>query len=205
MRLLLLGLLLIKMSNYQLYTDEQLLKRLAENDEPAFAEIYRRYSGELFITAYNFLKQRVGAEDAVQEIFLSLWKRRKTLDIQLLEGYLKQSVRYYMLRAYKQGKRKADFYSRLSDITQALVAEDSSVYHDLQDILEKVVGHLPADQQIIFRLNRIQGFTYHEIATQLNISIKTVEKKMSRSLKYLRVNMSEGILALVLLCACSIL
>jgi RNA polymerase sigma-70 factor (ECF subfamily) len=170
------------MSNYQTDTDEQLLKKLAENDEPAFAEIYRRYSGVLFTTAYNFLKRRDGAEDAV------------------LEGYLKQSVRYYSLRAYQQGKKNPDFYSRLSEITEELAAEDSSVYRDLQELLEKVLSHLPADQQTIFRLNRVQGFTFPEIAAQLNISVKTVEKKMARSLKYIRENMSEGAIALLLIC-----
>jgi RNA polymerase sigma-70 factor (ECF subfamily) len=188
------------MSNYQTDTDEQLLKKLAENDEPAFAEIYRRYSGVLFTTAYNFLKRRDGAEDAVQEIFLSLWKRRNLLDIRELEGYLKQSVRYYSLRAYQQGKKNPDFYSRLSEITEELAAEDSSVYRDLQELLEKVLSHLPADQQTIFRLNRVQGFTFPEIAAQLNISVKTVEKKMARSLKYIRENMSEGAIALLLIC-----
>lgn len=186
------------MSNYQLYTDEQLLKKLAENDESAFAEIYRRYSGILFITAYNFLRQRNGAEDAVQEIFMSLWKRRNALDIQILEGYLKQSIRYYMLRAYKQGKRSADFHSHLSDITQALAAEDSSIYRDLQDVLEKIIRHLPPDQQTIFRLNKVQGYTYPEIAARLNISVKTIEKKMSHTLRYLRANMSEAMLLLLL-------
>lgn len=192
------------MDTFESYSDAELLKRLRQEGEPAFAEMYRRYSNTLFTTAFHFLKDRTGAEDAVQEIFLDVWKRRHRLEIQSsLEAYLKQSIRYFVLREYRREKKSLNFYSRLADITKELAAEDSSILRDLNEILEKVLSRLPADQQAIFRLNKVQGFTYPEIADQLHISVKTVEKKMSLSLKFIRSNMQEAVLALLFF-SCSI-
>ena len=187
------------MDTFMSYSDAELLKQLARDNESAFAEIYRRYSSILFTTAFNFLKDRTGAEDAVQEIFLDVWKRRHKLDIKSsLEAYLKQSIRYIVLKEYKQEKKSADFYGRLAEITKQLEAEDSTILRDLSEILDKVLSRLPADQQAIFRLNRVQGYTYPEIAEQLHISVKTVEKKMSHCLKFIRSNMQEAMLAILL-------
>ncbi len=188
------------MDTFESYSDAELLKHLRQGNEAAFAEIYRRYSHVLFITAFKFLKDRTGAEDAVQEIFLDVWKRKVKLDIQSsLEGYLKQSIRYFVLREYRREKKSFDFYTRLTEITKELEMEDSSILRDLNEILEKVLSRLPVDQQAIFRLNRVQGFTYPEIAQQLHISVKTVEKKMSLSLKFIRSNMHEAVLALLII------
>lgn len=172
--------------SYQTYDDVKLLELTAKNDEAAFSEIYNRYSAEMFLAAFNILRHKAGAEDAVQEVFISLWNRRDKLDIKHLERYLVRSVRYFVLRVYKEEKRDSQFYDRLALVTSDILQEDPVIFRDIQQTLQRIVSDLPNDQQTIFQLNREENMTYSDIAKCLNISVKTVEKKMSRSLKFIR-------------------
>jgi len=168
-----------------------LLQCISENDEGAFSEIYRRYAAHMFITAFNILRRRAGAEDAVQEIFINLWKRRGELQIDSLKAYLHQSARYRALRMYKDERKADSFYERLTQATSDILQDDPVVFRDIQQILQKIILTLPGDQQVIYRLHREQRLTYSEIAKNLDISVKTVEKKMSKSLKSIRPQLDK--------------
>lgn len=180
--------------DYHSYQDHELLQLIAHNDENAFAEIYRRYSSDMFLAAYNILHHRAGAEDAVQEIFISLWKRRAGLNVRTLKSYLEQSARYYVLRIYQQEKRDDQFYKRLAQVTSDILNEDPVLFRNIQQTLQEIIRSLPADQQTIYQLNRDHNMTYTDIANHLDISVKTVEKKMSKALKFLRPRMDDLLL-----------
>jgi RNA polymerase sigma-70 factor (family 1) len=181
---------------YKQHSDEELLRSLRNDDESAFSEIYQRYSPVLFKTAYNILKHRSGAEDVVQEIFISLWNKRTNHNIQSLGGYLNQSTWYYALRIYREGKRDAQFQQRLADVSQLISIEDPAAYRDLQSILQKIIAQLPPEHQLIYKFSREQNMTYREIAQHLGISVKTVEKKMSDALKHIRLSMGQTLILL---------
>lgn len=168
-------------------SDLELIKRLREEDRDAFNEIYRRHAGHMFSAAYNVLRHREIAEDAVHEVFLFLWKRRRHLDIQSLQSYLTQSVRYQVKKALMDHKRDEDFFSRLAAITREISAENPARFREIQEIVQALLLRLPEDQRLIFRLSREQNLTYPEIASHLKISVKTVEKKISQSLRGLRL------------------
>ncbi|MBO9572654.1 MAG: sigma-70 family RNA polymerase sigma factor, partial [Chitinophagaceae bacterium] len=140
---------------YKTYDDHHLVSLLAAGDETAFAEIYQRYSALLFTYAFNILKHTGGAEDAVQEIFLSVWRRRDNLShIDSLGAYLTQSIRYYVLRAAKEEKRDQAFFERIKSITDDIEATNPALYLDLQQVINKIISSLPEDHQLIYRLNR---------------------------------------------------
>ncbi|MBL7733820.1 MAG: sigma-70 family RNA polymerase sigma factor [Chitinophagaceae bacterium] len=176
---------------YQTYHDAELLQCISENDEGAFSEIYRRYAAQMFITAFNILRRRAGAEDAVQDIFITLWKRRSGLQIDSLKAYLRQAVRYRALRMYKDEKKDDSFYARLAQATSDILQDDPVIFRNIQQLLQKIILTLPRDQQLIYRLHREQRLTYAEIAKRLDISVKTVEKKMSKSLKSIRPQLDK--------------
>jgi len=176
---------------YQTYHDAELLQCLSENDEGAFSEIYRRYAAQMFIIAFNILRRRAGAEDAVQDIFITLWKRRDGLQIDSLKAYLRQAVRYRALRMYKEEKKDDSFYARLAQATSDILQDDPVIFRNIQQLLQKIILTLPRDQQLIYRLHREQRLTYSEIAKRLDVSVKTVEKKMSKSLKSIRPQLDK--------------
>ena len=70
------------MALYGTYTDEQLLISLRKGDAGAFTEIYERYWNKLLVYTMRVIRQQHDAEDIVQELFVSIWRRRDALDIE---------------------------------------------------------------------------------------------------------------------------
>jgi RNA polymerase sigma-70 factor (family 1) len=184
---------MLKMPNDCMQTDEQLVFLLSENDESAFSEIYERYWKLLYVTAYNILQQRDASKDLVQDVFLSLWQRRSVVQIESLKGWLLQAVRFQVLKAIRAEKASTDFYKRLSLVSQSFQTEDPLLFKELQETMQDTMRLLPDDQQIIFKLNREESKTYSQIAIEKNISIKTVEKKISLVLRHLRGGLDKAL------------
>jgi len=180
------------------YSDEQLVRLLQRGDEPAFTEIYKRYWKALYSSAYNVLQVKAAAEDVIQEIFISLWKRRSSVKIESLKAYLLQAVRFQVFKAIRAEKTNADFYKRLAAISSAILIENPLLFKELDGLLQQVFDLLPADEKEIFRLHRENGLTYKQIAEKKSISVKTVEKKMSQALKRIRYGLDEGFVLILL-------
>ncbi|HMI66214.1 MAG TPA: sigma-70 family RNA polymerase sigma factor, partial [Cyclobacteriaceae bacterium] len=88
-------------------------------------------------------------------------------------------------------------YSELMRFLYVQEASDSiNSYHvlmaqELEKDFDLALNHLPQECRKVFELSRFEGLKYQEIATKLNISIKTVETQMSRALSKLRIQLRE--------------
>jgi RNA polymerase sigma-70 factor (family 1) len=180
--------------NYPIHTDDQLLQGLYQSDESAFAEIYNRYWKSLYTSAHNILQVKEAAQDAVQEVFVSLWKRRSTIQVDLLQSYLHQAVRFQVFKAIRAEKTDQQFFNRLASISKDILFEDPLLFKELESLYHQLIQALPCDEKEIFLLHRDGGLTYKQIAEQKNISVKTVEKKMSRALKEIRFGIDDAML-----------
>lgn len=186
------------MHSFSTYNDEQLVSLLQQDEEPAFAEIYNRYWKSLYTSAVTILQVKTAAEDAVQEVFISLWRRRHEVQIESLKSYLYQAVRFQVFKAIRAEKADRDFFNRLSLVSRQLVTDDPLLFKELEGIYKITLSSLPEDEKEIFRLHREAGMTYQQIADAKGISIKTVEKKMSQALRQLRQGMDKTLLLAIL-------
>ena len=184
------------MQHYPTHTDNELLRMLSQNDELAFAEIYNRYWKLLYSSAHNILQVKAAAQDAVQEVFISVWKRRADMQVEALQPYLHQAVRFQVFKAIRAEKTDQEFFNRLALITRDILFEDPMLFKELETLYQQLIHALPPDEQEIFRLHRDSGLTYKQIAEQKNISVKTVEKKMSRSLRELRFGLDDALMVI---------
>ena len=107
-----------------------------------------------------------------------------------------QATRFLGLKAIREQKTDDRFYDRLKAITTEIVIDNPLLFKEQQKLLEKIRAKLPEDCKEAFTLSREENMTYNQIASQLNISGKTVEKRMSKSLKYFRrgLNFRSGYL-----------
>lgn len=177
------------MPDYSIYTDEQLLERIAEDDQEAFTAVYHRYWKSLYLRAKNMLTDADLAQDIVQEVFISLWNRRRQVEIEHLKAYLFQAVRFQELKALRTLKSDTNFYERLALISRDLLIHEPLAFKELETVLYRVLATFPEDQRRIFSMSRDEGLTYREIAEKMDISVKTVEKKVSLSLRAIRKGM----------------
>lgn len=188
---------------YAASTDEELLVALRADDRGAYAEIFQRYSARLFELAYRKLKSREIAEDLVQELFEKLWFKRAESQAHQLEQYLFSAIKYRILNHIRSCNVREGYaaYCRLRDTGAGAVTEETIAFEDMKAALLHGMQKLPEKSREIFRLSRLEQFSVPEIAVQVNLSTKTVESHLTRSLKVLRLHLKDFLVvaALVLL------
>lgn len=178
------------MTAYKNTNDIDLIDLLAADNEQAFTEIYNRYWQTLLTTAYNIIQDEQAAQDAVQNVFVSLWKRRKDVVIHSLKAYLQQAIRYAVLKHFREQRADISFFERLRKITTELIADDTLILKEQEQLLAQILESMPENCSETFRMSREEGLTYKQIASRLKISEKTVEKRLSKSLQYIRKGLS---------------
>ncbi len=178
-------------------TDQLLLQQMKEDNYTAFDAIYERYWEQIYNSAYKRLKDEDFAKDITQDIFLQLWQRRTELVIHHLPSYLHTSVRNNVLK-YLEKEQKYTPISAL--LEQLLAAKDETdaalIRKEFLVRYEALINTLTPSQQEIFRLRYHDDLTTLDIAEKLNISRKTVQNQLTRSVAQLR--QSIGILAFII-------
>ena len=144
------------------------------------------------------LPQLIG-EDIVQNIFLKLWNDRKTLEIEnSLKSYLLKAVRNYCLDELRH-RRIIDehvAYELKSGSIDIDTTENYILYSDLCRQLKNALEQLPPQEREVFEMSRLENIKYQEIANRLNISVRTVEVRISKALKQLRILLKDFYLLL---------
>ena len=176
---------------YKTLTDPELTELLKLDNRAAHDEIYNRYWNLLYQSAVNLIRNTDEAQDCVQDVFVSLWHRRKEQNIVALKGYLIQAVRYRVLETIRNNKADQNFYATLAKKTGELITENPLIFKELSHLVADVIEDLPEDCKTCFIMNREQGLTYKQIALELSISEKTVEKRMSKALKIIREGLTH--------------
>jgi|SRR5690554_689033 len=178
----------IKMRPLIQHQERELVILLRQGDRNAFDELYYRYVPRLTAFSRTYIKNEEEAEEAVQEIFIKIWEKRKSLDeTKNFKSYLFQSIKNYFLNLIRN---KKDAY-QLSEIPEELhpskenIIEDLN-YKELEETALGLIASLPKVQQEVFTLSRIEGMSNLEIATKLNLSKRTVEHHIYLSVKHLK-------------------
>jgi RNA polymerase sigma-70 factor (ECF subfamily) len=182
----------IDMTAYKTFSDIALVAALKQDDKAAFAEIYERYWDKLFSVAAHKLEQLEDAEEVVQNIFISLWNRRLSLNITgSLNNYLAVSAKY---RVIKMLEKKLNQKKYTNSLGNERLLDDSTQewleFMELKGQLEQLITGLPEKCQLVYRLSREQGFSQKEIAGQLGISEKTVEAHLGKAIKTIRTGLN---------------
>ena len=83
----------------QIYnSDDEILICLARDEVAAFDYLYEKFFSKLYATAYKRLKNRTLTEEVVQELFISIWERRKELKINTtINAYLFSAIKYLII------------------------------------------------------------------------------------------------------------
>lgn len=183
------------MIDYSLYDDTLLLGLLSKGESAAFTEIYNRYWSLIYRDAIKVLGSGKDAEDVVQELFESIWKRREALQIQgALPAYLRSSARYIALHKIEKNISGYSSVESLADYIghSHIPAIDSEIDADqLKGKIDSIVDGLPEKMKNVFRLSREENLTHKEIALHLDISEETVKKQVYNTLKIIRQGIGD--------------
>ncbi|UIR55678.1 RNA polymerase sigma-70 factor [Sphingobacterium sp. SRCM116780] len=171
-------------------SDNELIDLLKANQEQALSALYFRYWDKLLVVAGNHIHDYDIAEESVQDVFVSLWKRRHSLDLKYsLANYLAVAIKYRVISQQdKQYRYLKNIESSSNENNYHLspAADELILEKEILQKIEASIDKLPEKCRIIFRMNREEGKTYKQIANELDISEKTVETHISKAIKHLR-------------------
>ncbi len=169
--------------------DETLAGRLQNDDQRAFELLYNRYFNKLFYFSVKYLQNRIEAEDIVQTVFINLWTHRKSLDPgQPIKSYIFRSAVNQIYNCLKRRAIRSRFidYELKRNDQFSNQTYDQIYVNDLENSISTIINVLPPQQQRIFYLSWGKGYSYEKIAQKLDISVRTVENQIYKTLRVIR-------------------
>ena len=180
------------MANEELKNDTLLVAALKYDSHEAFVKIFRQYYANLVLFTARFIPDKSVCEDIVQEAFIKIWSNRKNLEIKTsIRSYLTTSVQNLALDELRHRKVKNNYLEMNREIILSLSPDEHMFFTELSDAIDNALEKLSPELRETLMLSRSEKLKYHEIAQRLNVSVRTVEVRISKALKYLRSVLGE--------------
>ena len=181
--------------------------RIKQGDSSAFSVVFSHYYKDLVMFANTFIRDKETSEEVVQDVFVKLWENKESITIKTsLKSFLLKSIQNKCIDRIRHLKIR-DKYQSLILEHPVLFENDTDnymLYSELENNLEKALKKLPADVTTTFSLSRFDGFTYHEIAEKLNVSVRTVEVRVSKALVMLREQLKDSMFTIIVIISSSL-
>lgn len=175
--------------------DDELIRRAADLDEDALAELFDRYSPTALALARRILGP-ARAEDAVQEAFTSIWRSAATYDPRqgLVRTWLLRIVRYRSIdilrAAHAEDRRVEAAHHDERGGAPAESASDGAIRREERDRVREALALLPGEQREVVELAYYGGLSQAEIAERLELPVGTVKSRARLALEKLRAEMA---------------
>lgn len=183
-------------------TTEELFQLAKEGDNAAFTALYHRTWPALYQLAYNKTKDEDESKDIVQDIYILLWQKIASVELQgPIEAYLYSMAKYEIIRRMRQflkAKRHQYDYQQLID-SIAAPSYQTIFAEELQQRLQTEIAALPERQRRILTLHSEKNYTTREIAKALDIAEQTVKNQLVHARRKVRSGIKAGMLSTILL------
>ena len=179
--------------------EKQLFNDFQHGSQEMFDYFFEKYYQGLCVYACRMLKSNSEAEDLVQDFFVRFLENRKNIRIDnSLKSYFIRSIhnRCLDLIAHQKVKTEHEQY-RIKMMTEEDFQEYPLLDNELKQQIERAIQNLPDAIRGTFILNRFEGLNYQQIAAQEDISVKTVEYRISKALGILRKDLGDYLLLLL--------
>ncbi len=181
-------------TNLTIDNDLQLIKAIAQHDKRGFEALYKKYYQQLFAVAYRYVGQTQIAEEIVHDVFITIWNKAEQLNIQYsMKSYLFKSVVNTSLNFLKKEKiahAKQEAYVAVQEeaiVNDDIIEADEILLKNLEHALEM----LPEKCRQVMYLSRFGKLKQQEIATQMDISVKTVKNHLTYGFQKLREHLQK--------------
>lgn len=185
---------------YTIY--KRAMKNFSSTEQQSFANIYSLYFPKLVRFSREYVVSSEDAENIVQDLFVYLWEHREVVgSLSNLNAYLFALVKNRCIDFYrhkvvvdsKQESLDALLERELKLKREALEYFDENMFaaNEIETLLDNAIGHLPEKCRQVFILSRMEGLKHEEIATQLNISVNTVQNHIVTAIRKLKVELKD--------------
>jgi RNA polymerase sigma-70 factor (ECF subfamily) len=169
-----------------------IVKRLAGDDKKALDELYNYYYPRLYAFAKKFLKVEDDINDILQDVFVKLWENRKNIkNVETFNAWIFTITKNTVISYFREKIKLTEFESRVREMatSEGYLTDTTAEYEDIKEKVGQLIEQLPEKRKQIFKLSREQGLSNKEIATEMGISVKTVEDHMMHAIRFLKNNL----------------
>lgn len=167
-----------------------IVRKMMEGDRESFKYFFDKYYTHLCNFVLLYVKDPVLAEEVVQDIFVYFWESKHKLNINTsVQSYLFSASKFKSLNLIRDQRTHAKAIESMRGTAQGSDSLDESTFdnpEELEQILLDSIAQLPERCRMVFMLSKNEKLSNNEIASQLGISVKTVENQMTIALKKLR-------------------
>jgi RNA polymerase sigma-70 factor (ECF subfamily) len=178
----------------EIILEKLLIEKIRAGNSESFSDVFAVYYKDLVYFAYTFLHDLPASEDIVQDTFVWLWESRENLNITVsLKSLLLKTIQNRCIDWHRHRKIMATHSEYI--VNNAPLYEYSTdnyiLRSEMDQIIEKALDQLPENISESYKLNRYEGLKYHQIAAKQNVSVRTVEVRISKALELLRKHFSD--------------
>lgn len=174
--------------------DTVLKQGIKRGDKQLFSSLFQMYYKDLVLYAGRYIPRQTTCEDIVQTVFTKLWSDRGVIEIDgTLRTYMLRSVINLCIDEIRHNRTIEQYQEYFLNIKEEASIEQTFLYSELSEHLNKALEQLPGGLRQVFVMSRMKGMKYGEIAEKLNVSVRTVEVRMSQALSKIRISLKEFI------------
>ncbi|MBL7966756.1 MAG: RNA polymerase sigma-70 factor [Prolixibacteraceae bacterium] len=182
------------------------IQGLKKGEKKAYEAVYSEFFGVLYHLCLHYLHNERVSEEIVQDTFLKLWEIRETLNDQInIRNFLYTITKNNCLNYLRNQKISLKHQENIKYLEMQFNYEaleklgNYLQFEELRTKIEEAINNLPPEIIETFRLSRFEELSYREIADRQGISIKTVEARISKALRVLRIELKDYLPVLYLI------
>lgn len=171
------------------HSDLYLFEQVKLGDQKSFDLLFHKYYNSLCNYAFLFLKEEEKTQEIVADVYLKIWNSRLTIKINSsLKSYLFKCTHNEVISFIRKAKLETVSLDENSKKVKPFeeTPETLLIKKETNNMFGNMISQLPKQAGLVFRLHKVDGLTYKQIAEVLEISLKTVENHMGRALKMMR-------------------
>lgn len=159
---------------------------IVSNNKEWFKDVFNKNYNYIFNYIFYLSGDSELSEDLAQDVFLQLWEKRNTIKNDTIKPFLFTIARNAFLKSVRRVKYDLKFKSTWFETTENESPEFIAEMKEFDQKLQKAIAGLPEKCRTIYLMNRMDDMTYSEIADNLGVTVKAIEKQMSKALSLLR-------------------
>lgn len=168
---------------------KEVIIQFIEGDERAFNKVFNTLMPILYPRVFFLLKDSDLTDEVIQLTFIKIWAIRHEIDPDAsLESFVSKIARNLAidsLRKIASDRRKIEsMWQSFQEL--GMTVEEQLILKENEQWVHHIISELPPQRQLIFKLCKIEGYTYQEVAEKLNLSKATVSNQMATALKQIR-------------------